>query len=208
MTTFCVIVVCQACTRLSLKIVLGCRGLENAFWQFCLGTYVKIHLLVITRPQFYRNLPSYICIHCPDSISRPCISSKMATKPLDHAAKAWAWPFSYLSTKRMNKSDTYLCKCWNRHPNVCTLLQKLNPNSSYPGMSGIRANDLQFLRWPLRHAAKAVTYHVMFYISTHLRLGCQMVCFQTKNPNLGKFWRALEWIMLLCIFYGHLVMLW
>jgi hypothetical protein len=22
--------------------------------------------------------------------------------------------------------------------------------------------------------------------------GCQMVCFQTKNPNLGKFWRALE----------------
>jgi hypothetical protein len=26
--------------------------------------------------------------------------------------------------------------------------------------------------------------------------GCQMVCFQTKNPNLGKFWRALEWKML------------
>jgi hypothetical protein len=24
-----------------------------------------------------------------------------------------------------------------------------------------------------------------------------MVCFQTKNPNLGKFWRALEWKMLL-----------
>jgi hypothetical protein len=23
--------------------------------------------------------------------------------------------------------------------------------------------------------------------------GCQMVCFQTKNPNLGKLWRALEW---------------
>jgi hypothetical protein len=22
--------------------------------------------------------------------------------------------------------------------------------------------------------------------------GCQMVLFQTKNPNLGKFWRALE----------------
>jgi hypothetical protein len=21
--------------------------------------------------------------------------------------------------------------------------------------------------------------------------GCQMVCFQTMNPNLGKFWRAL-----------------
>jgi hypothetical protein len=22
--------------------------------------------------------------------------------------------------------------------------------------------------------------------------GCQMVCFQTKNPNLGKFFRASE----------------
>jgi hypothetical protein len=34
----------------------------------------------------------------------------------------------------------------------------------------------------------------------HLQLGsaqgCQMVCFQAKNPNLGKFWRALEWKML------------
>jgi hypothetical protein len=27
------------------------------------------------------------------------------------------------------------------------------------------------------------------------RQGCQMVCFQTQNPNLGKFWRALEWKM-------------
>jgi hypothetical protein len=26
--------------------------------------------------------------------------------------------------------------------------------------------------------------------------GCQMVYFQTKNPNLGKFWRALIWKML------------
>jgi hypothetical protein len=25
-----------------------------------------------------------------------------------------------------------------------------------------------------------------------LNQGCQMVCFQTKNPNLDKFWRALE----------------
>jgi hypothetical protein len=26
--------------------------------------------------------------------------------------------------------------------------------------------------------------------------GCQMVCFQTINPNLGNIWRALEWKML------------
>jgi hypothetical protein len=49
--------------------------------------------------------------------------------------------------------------------------------------------------------------------------GCQMVCFQTKNPNLGKFWRVLPWEILvyfmtiwsilrpLEIFYGHLVYL-
>jgi hypothetical protein len=26
--------------------------------------------------------------------------------------------------------------------------------------------------------------------------GCQMVCFHTKNPNLGTFWRVLQWKML------------
>jgi hypothetical protein len=44
-----------------------------------------------------------------------------------------------------------------------------------------------------------------------------MVCFQTKNPNLGKFWGFLQWkifvyfmtiwsiLRTLEIFYGHLV---
>jgi hypothetical protein len=44
-----------------------------------------------------------------------------------------------------------------------------------------------------------------------------MVCFQTKNPNLSKFWRVLLWKIVvyfmtiwsilgpLEIFYGHLV---
>jgi hypothetical protein len=44
-----------------------------------------------------------------------------------------------------------------------------------------------------------------------------MVCFQTKNPNLGKFWSPLGWKMLIYFmaiwnilmrfgkFYGHLV---
>jgi hypothetical protein len=50
--------------------------------------------------------------------------------------------------------------------------------------------------------------------------GCQMVCFQTKNPNLGTFWRALKWklpvyftviwniLQSFGMFYGYLVMLW
>jgi hypothetical protein len=33
--------------------------------------------------------------------------------------------------------------------------------------------------------------------------GCQMVHFQTKNPNLGKFWRALPRLENVDIFYGH-----
>jgi hypothetical protein len=49
------------------------------------------------------------------------------------------------------------------------------------------------------------------------RQGCQMVYFQNKNPNLGKFWRALEWKRLLYYlavwnilqpfrtYFGHLV---
>jgi hypothetical protein len=49
------------------------------------------------------------------------------------------------------------------------------------------------------------------------REGCQMAYFQTKNPNLAKFWRVLQWKMLvnymaiwsivrlLGIFCGHLV---
>jgi hypothetical protein len=47
--------------------------------------------------------------------------------------------------------------------------------------------------------------------------GCQMVCIQTKNLNLGKFWRALDWKLLMYfmaignilqrfgILYDHLV---
>jgi hypothetical protein len=33
--------------------------------------------------------------------------------------------------------------------------------------------------------------------------GCQMVYFETKNPNSGKFLRALKWKRF-GIFYGHL----
>jgi hypothetical protein len=47
--------------------------------------------------------------------------------------------------------------------------------------------------------------------------GCRMAYFQTKITNLGKFWRVLQWKMLVSyshfgifvcnfgVFYGHLV---
>jgi hypothetical protein len=39
--------------------------------------------------------------------------------------------------------------------------------------------------------------------------GCQMVYFQSKNPNLGIFWSALVWKMMVFLlpfgmFYGNL----
>jgi hypothetical protein len=43
----------------------------------------------------------------------------------------------------------------------------------------------------LRHA-NSFFMHVRVWINRFLHncvQGCQMVCFQTKNPNLGKFWR-------------------
>jgi hypothetical protein len=42
------------------------------------------------------------------------------------------------------------------------------------------------------------------FFSGRLNQGCQMVCFQTKNPNLGKFRRALDWKIFICIFDCHL----
>jgi hypothetical protein len=38
--------------------------------------------------------------------------------------------------------------------------------------------------------------------------GCQMVCFQTHNPKLGKFWRTLDWQKVIYFtaiwnIYGH-----
>jgi hypothetical protein len=33
--------------------------------------------------------------------------------------------------------------------------------------------------------------------------GCQMACFLTQNPNLGKFWKALYWKMFI-----HFMAIW
>jgi hypothetical protein len=58
------------------------------------------------------------------------------------------------------------------------------------------------------------------YLFSAGRQDCQMVCFQTKNPNWGKFWRALEWKILVYfmiiwnilrpigVHYGPMVILW
>jgi hypothetical protein len=64
--------------------------------------------------------------------------------------------------------------------------------------------------WPLRTSDTGIL---------KMGQGCQMALFQTKNPKLGKFWRFLQWKMLVYftatwsiflpfgIFWGHLVFL-
>jgi hypothetical protein len=43
----------------------------------------------------------------------------------------------------------------------------------------------------------AIMHRIIITLITGPARGCQMVYFQTKNPNFGKFLRALEWKMLI-----------
>jgi hypothetical protein len=71
--------------------------------------------------------------------------------------------------------------------------------------------------FPCVKSIDTLTHKVTECCSYFVEQGCQMVSFETKNPNLGKFWRALHWEMLIyfmviwnCletfgIVYNHLV---
>jgi hypothetical protein len=77
--------------------------------------------------------------------------------------------------------------------------------------------DSAFIRLPFKWRNPLCK---MFQSKPSFEQGCQMVCFQTKNLNLGKFWRAWEWKILVYfmlienilrsfgISFGHLAMLW
>jgi hypothetical protein len=51
--------------------------------------------------------------------------------------------------------------------------------------------------WAIFCAIKNPSGHPDVKLFSSSSQGCQMVCFQTKNPNLGEFWRALDWKMLI-----------
>jgi hypothetical protein len=54
--------------------------------------------------------------------------------------------------------------------------------------------NLIFILW--RAANSFVLHETLNNLeTTREEQGCQMVYFQAKNPNLGKFWRALDWKM-------------
>jgi hypothetical protein len=85
-------------------------------------------------------------------------------------------------------------------PNARKIYQHLPlqdpPKCTQIRIFGLKIYHLATLYPPSR---KKLSAHV--YICEQ---GCQMVCFQTKNSNLGKFWRVLQWKMLV-LFNGLLV---
>jgi hypothetical protein len=56
-----------------------------------------------------------------------------------------------------------------------------------------------YLNFPFQGLPKYSEIGLFWYekMSSGNIFGCQMVYLQTKNPNLGKFWRALEGEMLI-----------
>jgi hypothetical protein len=93
------------------------------------------------------------------------------------------------------------------------ILGKIFTNSSgHPGWERPRISNANFkglflVRLPekCKHKWDRIRWIFLFgYTTLH---GCQMACFQTKNPNLGKFLRDVVGIFY-CrfgLFYTHLV---
>jgi hypothetical protein len=76
--------------------------------------------------------------------------------------------------------------------------------SHWPGLSWFGDNRETRADHHLLRFNRALGKETLFLKSYHLQ-GCQMVCIQTKNPNLGKFWRVLQWKMLVYSTYFHSV---
>jgi hypothetical protein len=84
----------------------------------------------------------------------------------------------------------------------------------------LQTNEQNYLYWEIAFTGSRHLIQVWFGSSCpHFRFnqGCQMDWFQTKNPNWGKFWSALDWKLLIYFmanwnillrfgkFYGRLV---
>jgi hypothetical protein len=94
------------------------------------------------------------------------------------------------------------------------------PKVTQIGILGLKTNHLATLHWSnfrpiwspcLRRCVPQLCCQV--YPNAPFCHGCQVVYFHTKNPNLGIFWRGLDWKMLvyfttlwnilLGLFYGR-----
>jgi hypothetical protein len=96
-------------------------------------------------------------------------------------------------------------------PFQCSV-QKAETETFYDG-------DLQLLELQILWIVILMAWPHFQVIETDRKQGCQMAYFQTNNSNLGKFFRVLQWKMLVYfmsiwsilwsfgLFYGHLVYL-
>jgi hypothetical protein len=79
------------------------------------------------------------------------------------------------------------------------MLNELGPISQiYKCFSAANCLTKYPLDWP-RHIFAALLVATTIGWWKKPKQGCQMVYFQTKNPYLDKFWRALEWKMLVIL---------
>jgi hypothetical protein len=90
-------------------------------------------------------------------------------------------------------------------------LIRLSLVATYIGAKKVakRSEKMIFLIRTVGYFAKHFTWIRLVYFPYCVEAGgrnqgCQMVYFQTKNPNVGKFWSVLGRLENVGIFYGHL----
>jgi hypothetical protein len=136
-----------------------------------------------------------VCPYSTNSTQQKCVQATETFKYKIFRCNRWRYHFSVLDKKFgqcICSSMRWTCKSVEA---FCTWSVIMKKESSW--------NDRS------HHYQRPECTSVTKSGNNDVRQGCQMVCFQTKNPNLGKFWRALDWKMFYIlwpfgIFYGDL----
>jgi hypothetical protein len=90
------------------------------------------------------------------------------------------------------KIDGYYFGCnfnWNNNDRRCICVHRYI-RTQHDGNILKIYSEMKYIR-SFRHPSFAAIF--LFRDLARPDQGCQMAHFQTKNPNLGKFWRVLEW---------------
>jgi hypothetical protein len=80
---------------------------------------------------------------------------------------------------------------------ISAVLAGFKPGSRVHKVDGLATAPFSFVNLGLLNDESRPSLE-FFFTNCENEQGCQMVYFQTKNTNLGKFWTALEWKRLVC----------
>jgi hypothetical protein len=119
----------------------------------------------------------YFSLVWPDQCDHQCFDSPKHSI-LRTSWKENVWPFKFYF---------YVNSCQKGIKISSYILIHFSPNGEIPPIlvALVTTNaGLKQLSWK---------YGNFYAVGQHSLQGCQMVCFQTKNPNLGKFWRVFQW---------------